>query len=196
MWSFAKGRPTPRRNSTRFFHTFSTASKESLASLHLSAWMQVSKVIVLEKHKTPYIGRLKPNATPDKLSAPYLVRPDETELPKEPGTWFYEFGYCAGSWSRFRREILVVLEKPCQLWLDHFWLVTSWSCDQMFPAELLPLYRTRGSAEDHMGKWVNTLRPRLSSAGRTKRTYGGKPMKKSICMREQGGVMVTSSRVR
>jgi hypothetical protein len=55
---------------------------------------------VLEKHKTPDIGHLKPNATLDKLSAPYLVRPDETELPKEPRTWFYEFGYRAGRWRR------------------------------------------------------------------------------------------------
>jgi hypothetical protein len=74
------------------------------------------------------------------------------------------------------------LEKPGQLWLDHFWLVTSWSCDEISPAKLLDRYRKRGSAEDHMGQWVNTLRPRLSSAGRTKSNYGGKPVKKTIGM--------------
>jgi hypothetical protein len=153
------------------------------ASVRIDAGFQGERVYsVLEKRKTPYVGRLKPNAALDKLSAPYLVRPDETIIPKEPRAWFYEYGYRAGSWSRFRRVILVVLEKPGQLWLDHFWLVTSWDCEEMSPAELLPLYRKRGSAEDHMGQWVNTLRPRLSSAARTKRTYRGNPVKKSIGM--------------
>jgi hypothetical protein len=86
------------------------------ASVRMDAGFQGDSVYsVLEKRKTPYVGHLKPNATLNKLSAPYLVWPYEIELPKEPRTWFYEFGYCVESWSRFRRAILVVLEKPCQL---------------------------------------------------------------------------------
>jgi hypothetical protein len=143
------------------------------ASVRMDAGFQGETVyLVLEKRKTPYVSRLKSNAILQRLADPYLVRADEEKVPEEPRTWLYEFGYRAGDWSRFRRVVLVVLEKPGQFWRSHFWLVTSWTSDEMPPVKLLPLYRKRGSAEDHMGQWVNTLRPRLSSAARTKSTYG------------------------
>ncbi len=39
--------------------------------------------------------------------------------------WSHEMTYRAGPWSRERRVALVVLERPDELLLDHFWPLTS-----------------------------------------------------------------------
>jgi len=87
----------------------------------------------------------------DHLAARHLRRP-----PAEPRMWFHEMTYQAGSWSRPRRIVLVVKERPDDLLLDHFWLLTS--C---------------GTTEGHFGELMDVLAPALSSTPRTKRHYRG-----------------------
>ncbi len=82
--------------------------------------------------------------------------------------------YRAESWSKARRVVLVVLERPGELLLDRFWLITSLDAETVPAAELLELYRERGRAEGHMGKLMGVLEPALSSAPRTKRHYRGR----------------------
>lgn len=127
----------------------------------------------LEARGTPYVARLRNNKVLDRLAAPHLKRPPGRP-PAEPRVWFHEMSYRAGSWSRERRVVLVVLERPGELLLDHFWLITSLSATAMPAADLLEHYRQRGTAEGLFGELMDVLAPALSSAPRTKRHYRGR----------------------
>ena len=124
----------------------------------------------LEARRTPYVARVKNNAVLDRMAEPYLKRPTGRP-PAEPRVWFYELTYRAESWSRPRRVILVVQERPGELFLHHFWLITNWSVAQMSGEALLALYRERGTAEGHMGELMDVLDPALSSSPRQKSHY-------------------------
>src|SRR5918998_137937 len=78
----------------------------------------------LEARGTPYVARLRNNRALDRLAGPHLKRPPGRP-PAEPRLWLHEMDYQAGAWSRARRVVLVVLERPDDLLLDHFWLLTS-----------------------------------------------------------------------
>lgn len=127
----------------------------------------------LERRGTHYVCRLRTNARLESLAAPYLSRPPGRP-PHEPREWLYELDYQAASWSRSRRVVLVVQERPGELFLHHFFLLTSWSIPQRLANDLLALYRRRGTAEAHLGELVNVIAPSLSSARRTKSHYRGK----------------------
>ncbi len=76
--------------------------------------------------------------------------------------------------------VLTVQERPGELFLHHFWLITNWSAEEMPADELLELYRERGSAEGYMGELMNVLSPALSSSPRPKRHYRGcEPQRRS-----------------
>jgi hypothetical protein len=126
----------------------------------------------LEARGTPYVARVRNNAVLDRMAAPWLKRP-VGRPPAEPRTWFHEQTYRATTWSRARRVVLVVLERPDELFLHHFWLITNWTADQMDGAALLAMYRQRGTAEGHMGELMDVLAPALSSAPRPKGHYRG-----------------------
>lgn len=70
----------------------------------------------------------------------------------------------------------VVKERPDDLLLDRFFLVTSLTLRQMSHNLVFKRYRERGKAEGHMGELKDVLAPALSSANRAK-TYvrGRKP---------------------
>src|SRR3954468_14585923 len=89
---------------------------------------------------------------------------------------FHEMEYQAGPWSRPRRVVLVVKERPDDLLLDHFWLLTSFSAAAMPAEDLLAHYRQRGTAEGHFGELMDVLAPALSSAPRTKSRYRDNPL--------------------
>lgn len=127
----------------------------------------------LERRGTPYVARLRNNKALDRMASPWLRRPPGRP-PAEPRLWFHEMAYRAGSWTRSRRVVLVVVERPEQLLLDRFWLITSLDAAAVPAAELLTLYRQRGRAEAHMGELMDVLDPALSSAPRAKRHYRGR----------------------
>ena len=126
----------------------------------------------LEARRTPYVARVRNNAVLDRMAQPYLRRP-VGRPPEEPRAWYHELTYRAATWSRERRVVLVVLERPDELFLHHFWLITDWTSAQMDGPALLALYRERGTAEGHMGELMDVLDPALSSAPRPKRHYRG-----------------------
>ena len=133
----------------------------------------------LEERGTPYVARLRNNAVLDRMAAPFLRRPPGRP-PGEPRTWCYESSYRAEPWSRERRVVLVVMERAEEFFLHHFWLVTSWTADEMGPHALLDLYRQRGTAEGHMGELMSVLDPALSSSPRAKTHYRGRPLEQSL----------------
>ena len=69
--------------------------------------------------------------------------------------------------------VLVVRERPEELYPDHFWLLTSLSRKRYEAQELLAQYRKRGKAEGHMGELMDVLDPALSSASRPKNALSG-----------------------
>jgi len=69
--------------------------------------------------------------------------------------------------------VLVVQERPGELLLHHFWLVTNLTVEQLQAEPLLDWYRQRGTAEGHQGELMSVLAPALSSAARPKSHYRG-----------------------
>jgi len=132
----------------------------------------------LETRRVGYVARVRNNARLDALAEPLLRRP-AGRRPKEPREWFHEMTYAAESWSRERRVVLVVQERPDELYLHHFWLITSWTTEQMTGEQLLDLYRVRGTAEGYMGELMNVLDPALSSSPRQKANYRGAPISRN-----------------
>jgi hypothetical protein len=144
-----------------------------VAALRMDAGFPEERLLAgLEARGTPYVARLRNNRALDRMAAPHLRRPSGRP-PAEPRMWFHEMTYQAGSWSRPRRVVLVVKERPDDLLLDHFWLLTSCGTTAMPAEQLLTHYRQRGTAEGHFGELMDVLAPALSSTPRTKRRYRG-----------------------
>jgi hypothetical protein len=149
------------------------------AAVRIDAGFPEEKLLgSLEGRGTAYVARVKNNAVLNRMAEPFLKRP-VGRPPNEPRTWFHEQSYQAKSWSCARRVVLVTLERPGQLFHDHFWLITNWTPEQMDGPALLEMYRRRGTAEGHMGELMDVLRPALSSSPRAKRHYRGKKIERS-----------------
>ena len=130
----------------------------------------------LEKRGVPYIARIRKNKVLDQMAKPHLTQPAGRSSKEPPRVWFHEMTYQADSWDRERRVVLVVLERPGELYPDHFWLLTSLGRKRCEGEKLLATYRKRGKAEGHMGELMDVLDPALSSASRPKTHYRGQPL--------------------
>ena len=121
----------------------------------------------LEARGIGYAFRVLNNSKLDKLAHPYLVRP-RGRRPKEPREWTHVIRYRAARWSRARRLVLVVQERPEDLFLHYFFLVTS--DEATTGKQVVSFYRRRGTMEARLGEWVNTVSAALSSSHRDGRT--------------------------
>lgn len=130
----------------------------------------------LEARGVHHVARLRANPALDRLAAPHMKRPSGRR-PTEPRMWTHEMEYQAEAWDEPRRVVLVVKERPDDLLLDRFFLVTSISRFQMNGPDLLDYYRQRGKAEGHMGELMDVLSPALSSTNRPKAHLRGKKPK-------------------
>ena len=149
-----------------------------VASVRIDAGFPEDQLLsALEERGVGYVARIKNNPVLDKMADPYLVRPPGRP-PAEPRTWFHELSYRAEGWTRERRVVLVVCERPGELFLDWFWLITNWPEEQMDAESLLELYRERGTGEGHLGELKSVLEPALSSSPRPKNHYRGSEPKK------------------
>lgn len=119
----------------------------------------------LEERDIEYLGRLRSHKGLQKLAAPYLKRP-RGRPPEQPREWCHDLEYQAGSWPAPRRVVLVVQERPDDLLLHAFFLVTNLGKFDWPPEKVLALYRKRGSAEAHMGEVKSALDVHLSSTDR------------------------------
>jgi hypothetical protein len=131
----------------------------------------------LEAADCRYVARIKTNAVLQRMAEPFLTRP-VGRPPAEPRTWLHEMTYKAASWDAPRRVVLVVLERPGELFVDSFFLLTNASVEEACAEELLVRYRYRGLAEKDFGDWKAALDPRLSSSPRPKRHYRGMPLER------------------
>lgn len=135
----------------------------------------------LEAEGVHYVARIRSNPVLHRMAEPHLKRPPGRP-PKEGRLWLHELGYRAGTWERERRVVLVVLERPGEqghLFLDHFFLLTNASAEEVSADELLARYRGRGAAEKDFGDWKSGLEVRLSSSPRPNRHYRGRRIRDS-----------------
>ncbi|BCB72576.1 hypothetical protein HMEPL2_29270 [Vreelandella aquamarina] len=100
----------------------------------------------LEDRHIEYLGRLRSHTGLQALAEPYLRRP-RGRPPEAPREWCHDLEYQAGSWPTPRRVVLVVQERPDDLLLHAFFLVTNFGNFDWPPEKVLALYRKRGSAE-------------------------------------------------
>ena len=100
----------------------------------------------------------------------------------EPCTWVCESSYRATSWSRPRRVVQVVVERPGALIPRCFWLLTSMTPEEVSGEALRALYRGRGKAEGHLGELMSVVALALSSTSPRKSHYRGGKIRK----REKG----------
>lgn len=125
----------------------------------------------LERRRVGYAFRLRANETLNRMAEPYIWRP-VGRPPQEPRVWCHELSYRAGGWSHPRRVVLVVLERPGELFLDWFFLVTNWTAEQISGSDLLDYYRQRGTMEGHLGELKSVLAPALSCTPRPRNASG------------------------
>jgi len=133
----------------------------------------------LEKEGFPYVCRLRSNRSLERMAEPFVER----ALSRPPGEhrWTHELSYRAGSWTKARRVVLVILENPDAqgtLFLDHFFLLTSVAAEEESADALLDRYRRRGEAENDFGAFKSTLATTLSSTPREKSHYQGREIAK------------------
>jgi hypothetical protein len=120
-----------------------------VAMLRMDAGFPEEKLLSgLEARGTPYVARLRNNRVLDRMAAPHLGRPPGRPPPSR-GCGATRCSTGLGAWSRARRVVLVVLERPGDLLLDHFWLLTSIGTTAAPAEDLLAHYRQRGTAEGH-----------------------------------------------
>lgn len=79
--------------------------------------------------------------------------------PSGDGTRLYEMQHRADEWTRPRRMVLVVTEKPGELFHDYFGLMTNLPATTWESAALLEVWHQRGMAEQNIGTLVNFLAP-------------------------------------
>ena len=139
----------------------------------------------LEAQSIDYVARIRNNAVLDRMAQPYLRRPPGRP-PREGRAWCHELRYQADRWEHARRVVLVVVERPGELFVDHFWLITNLRADRYSGARLLGLYRMRGKAEGHMGELMDVLAPALSSVRRPKSHYRGRRLEADRRPQESG----------
>ena len=142
----------------------------------------------LEGRGTHYVARVRNNAVLKRLALPAMdavvwdALSNGAPAAAEPRAWVCESSYRAGSWSRSRRVVQVVVERPGELIPRCFWLLTSMPSGEMSGEDLLALYRKRGKAEGHLGELMSVVAPALSSTSRRKSHYRGEEIRK----REKG----------
>jgi hypothetical protein len=133
------------------------------AVVRMDAGFPVEETLAaLEQRGTHYLARIRNNSVLDEMAAPLAKRP-VGRPPDESRLWTHEMTYKAGPWSKERRVVLVVQEVFGELFPRHFWIVTSFTPEEMPADELLALYRKRGHAESRFGDFMSTLAPALSS---------------------------------
>ena len=138
----------------------------------------------LEERGTHYVARVRNNAVLKRLALPAIdavvwdALRNGAPAAGEPRTWVRESSYRARSWSRSRRVVQVVVERPGELIPRCFWLLASIPSGEMSGEALLALYRKRGKAEGHLGELMSVVDPALSSTPRRKSHYRGREIRK------------------
>ncbi len=127
----------------------------------------------LEGKGVPYALRLPTNKDLKEYEELY-VRREAGRRPDYERVFCHELEYRAQTWKGPRRVILVVIDEPDELLLKSFFIVTSFSKEELEDRDVLDFYRARGTMEGHIGEMKAVIDGRLSSTNREKRRYANK----------------------
>jgi hypothetical protein len=116
-----------------------------------------------------FCGRLKANPVLQRMAEGHIYR-----LPGRPPAEGYEYTvelgmYQAAGWRYAYRLILVVVDRPdtrtgqLNLMPHYFFLLASWTEEERSAQEVLDHYRGRGTFEDRLGEFQQTIGSHLSS---------------------------------
>jgi len=134
----------------------------------------------LEQGNYRYVARLSSNPRLERMAWPHVDRIADKAEP-EDRTHTVELSYQARSWSRPRRMVLVLEERPLELLPHYFFLVTNATQEEEDGLDLVQRYRQRGATEKDYGEWTNALEVALSSTNRPKETYRGeRPRERTV----------------
>ena len=125
---------------------------------------------LLDAKEVPFALRLPRNAELARYEEIHARRP-VGRPPAAPRTWCHDIRYRALRWKEPRRVVLVVEEVPGELFLKTYFIVTSFSPEDLCARDVLDFYRARGTMEGHIGEMKSVIAGRLSSTNRTKRRY-------------------------
>lgn len=125
----------------------------------------------LEQRDVRWVTRLKTNARLIERTRSWRERTSKlwssTRNPTVRRESTCDFWYQAGSWSRLRRVVAVLVERQDaegELFDDLFFLATNVVAADVKARDLLDRYRRRGIAEQRIGEFKNDIAPTLSSA--------------------------------
>jgi len=130
---------------------------------------------MLDEKGVPYALRYPTNSDLKAYQEIHAVRPPG----RPPGyerIWCHDIEYLALTWKEPRRVVLVVVETPGELFLNSFFIVTSFAKEQLCDRDVLDFYRERGTMEAHIGEMKAVIDGRLSSTNRKKTLYGRQPV--------------------
>ncbi|MCP5020240.1 MAG: transposase [bacterium] len=94
-----------------------------------------------------------------------------------PRTWTHNVTYQAATWEKPRRVVVVVQERPGELYLHTFFILTSFTKNKMSADETVDFYCERALMENHIGEHQSVLNANLASNNRPKTNIKQKPIK-------------------
>jgi hypothetical protein len=130
---------------------------------------------MLDEKEVPFAIRLPVNSILRGYEEIHAVRPPG----RPPGyerIWCHEIEHRAETWKKARRVVLVVVETPGELFLKSFFIVTSFTKEELCDRDVLDFYRERGTMEGHIGEFQSVIDGSLSSTNRKKKLYRRKPV--------------------
>ncbi len=121
----------------------------------------------LEERRIRYAFRLCKDSRLSEWEEIHARRPPGRP-PARPRTWCHDIEHRADTWPERRRVVLVVQERPEELYMHTFFIVTSFTIEEMSADEVLDYYRERGTMEGHIGEHQSVVNGALSSTNRPK----------------------------
>lgn len=118
----------------------------------------------LEELGVKYVFRVNNNSALEREAAEFRRRPPGGR-PALAREWCHEIRYEARTWTTPRRVIVVTQERPGDLYLHQFFLVTNSTSSAR---QVLETYRQRGTAEARLGEWKSSVPPSLSCTTRSR----------------------------
>ena len=130
----------------------------------------------LDGRDVRYAFRIPTNKCLQEWEEILAVRPPGRP-PEAPRMWTHDVAYQASTWMAPRRVVVVVQERPGELYLHTFFILTSFTEDEMSADETVDFYRERALMENHIGEHQSVLNANLASSNRPKTHINRKAVK-------------------
>ncbi|GEM_PF-1710611 len=130
-----------------------------------AGFADAATLAALDAHGIGYIARLPRNPALERRFEPHRYRRGRPA--KREREWTDEFVHQAGTWEWPRRVVMVIRERPGELFRDAFYLVTNIQGSQRF---IRRHYQQRGEAEARFGEYKDVMGESLPCTHRGRAT--------------------------